>query len=274
MILCQISDPHIKTNGKKSYGVVDTASSLRRCVAQVNALRQQPDAVVISGDLVDFGLPSEYAFLRTLLAPLAMPVYLLPGNHDDRTAMRAAFPGHAYLQQGGDRIEYVIDTHPLRIVALDTVIPGASNGELGAQSMAWLDRILGEQPDKPTVIVMHHPPFITGIGHMDRMGLAQPERLAAVVGKHAQVERILCGHLHRAIETRFAGTIAATCPGVSHQVALDLDPAAPSRFVMEPPAFRLHWWDEHSRAGLISHTAYVGEFDGPYPFYDGGKLID
>lgn len=275
MILGQISDLHIKTDGKKSYKVVDTAESLRRCVAEVNALAQRPDVVVITGDLVDFGKPSEYAFLRQLLAPLAMPYYLLPGNHDERAALRAAFPEHTYLQQGGQRIEYVIEGHPLRIVALDTVIPHASNGELAAASLQWLDDVLAAQPDQPTVIVMHHPPFVTGIGHMDDIGLApsSSQALAAVVRKHAQVERVLCGHLHRAIQRRFAGTVASTCPGVSHQVQLDLDAAAPSRFVMEPPGYQLHWWDEQG-AALVSHTAFIGQFDGPYPFYDGDALID
>jgi 3',5'-cyclic AMP phosphodiesterase CpdA len=273
MILAQISDLHIKTDGKKSYRVVDTAESLRRCVAQLNGLRQRPDAVVITGDLVDFGKPAEYTFLRQLLAPLEIPFYLLPGNHDERVALREAFPDHAYLQQGGERIEYVVDVGPLRLVALDTVIPRSSCGELALPSLQWLDDTLALQPQQPTIIVMHHPPFTTGIGHMDDIGLANPEALAAVVRKHGQVERVLCGHLHRSIQTRFAGTLASTCPGVSHQVDLDLDPQAASAFVMEPPGFQLHWWNE-AQSALISHTAYIGQFEGPYPFYDGDALID
>ncbi len=276
MILCQISDLHIKAHGKKSYRVVDTAESLRRCVTQVNQLKQRPDAIVFTGDLVDFGLAEEYAMLRELLVPLQMPYYLLPGNHDERQALRAAFPDHGYLQQGNAapdaRIEYVIEDHPVRIVALDTVIPCSSNGALAPASLLWLDEVLSAQPQRPTVIVMHHPPFKTGIGHMDQIGLAEPQALEAVVRRHPQVERVLCGHLHRAIQVRFGGTLASTCPGVAHQVALDLSADAPSQFVMEPNAFQLHLWD--AGAGMISHTAYVGAFDGPYPFYDGDALID
>jgi Icc protein len=152
------------------------------------------------------------------------------------------------------------------------VIPRAGGGELNPASLGWLDRVLQAQPERPTVIVMHHPPFRTGIGHMDEIGLAQPEALEQVVRRHPQVERILCGHLHRAIHVRFGGTIASTCPGTSHQVVLDLSPDAASQFVIEPPAFQLHMWD--AQAGLVSHTAYIGEFDGPYPFYDGDGLID
>jgi 3',5'-cyclic AMP phosphodiesterase CpdA len=128
------------------------------------------------------------------------------------------------------------------------------------------------QPRRPTVVIMHHPPFTTGIGHMDKIGLADASGLATVIGRHPQVERVLCGHIHRPIQVRFAGTIASTCPSPAHQVALDLDPAALSRFMMEPPGYQLHQWG--AAMGVVSHTAFIGEFAGPYPFYEGGKLID
>src|SRR5450759_955339 len=109
MILAQISDFHIKAHGRKSYRVVDTAESLRRCVAHIMNLKQRPDAIAMTGDLVDSGGAAEYAYLRERLAPLTMPYYLIPGNHDDRDALRAAFPDHGYLRQHKDRIDYVID---------------------------------------------------------------------------------------------------------------------------------------------------------------------
>ncbi|HMA31658.1 MAG TPA: phosphodiesterase, partial [Casimicrobiaceae bacterium] len=179
---------------------------------------------------------------------------------------------HAWLRRMEGFIQYAIDAGPLRLLALDTVIPGQSGGELCAKRLAWLDARLSEAPGKPTVILMHHPPFATGIGHMDRIGFANPQDLEAIVRRYSNIERILCGHLHRPIQVRFGGTLASTCPGPAHQVALDLDPEAPSQFMLEPPAYQLHLWDP--RAGLVSHTAYVGEFAGPYPFYHDGKLID
>jgi Icc protein len=106
---------------------------------------------------------------------------------------------------------------------------------------------------------------------MDKLGLQGGPALAAVIARHPQVERVLCGHLHRPIEFRFAGTIASTCPSPAHQVALDLDPDAPSAFRMEPPGFQLHAWREG--VGVVSHTAVIGNFAGPFPFYDGGRLI-
>jgi len=272
MLICQISDLHIKTPGALSYRVVDTAASLRRCVAQVLALPQRPDIVVATGDLTDFGRPEEYAHLRELLAPLPMPVYLMPGNHDDRDALRQAFPDHGYLRETEGFIQYAIDAPPLRLLALDTVIPMASGGALDAARLAWLEARLAEAPTRPTVILMHHAPFPTGIGHMDRIGLADPRPLEAIVRRHPAIERILCGHLHRLIHVRFGGTIASTCPSPAHQVVLDLAPDAANAFTLEPPGFQLHLWND--QAGLVSHTAFIGRFEGPYPFFEGDVPID
>jgi 3',5'-cyclic-AMP phosphodiesterase len=271
-IAAQISDLHIKVPGKLSYRVVDCAAMLARCVEEILRLPQRPDVLVVTGDLADFGRIEEYQHLRRLLAPLAMPYYLLPGNHDERSALRAAFPEHAYLRQWQPYVQYAIDDWPLRIVAIDTVIPGEGGGRLDHVRLDWLERTLSAEPQKPTLVIMHHPPFVTLIGHMDRIGLDGSDRLESIIARHPQVERILCGHLHRPIQYRFGGTIASTCPSTAHQVALDLSRDAASQFKMEPPAFQLHAWQEGM--GVVSHTAYIGDFAGPYPFYEGEQLID
>ena len=263
-LLAQISDLHIRGHGELSYKVVDTAAMLRACVEDLLTLEQPPDAVAITGDLTDYGRPEEYAELRELLAPLTMPVYVIPGNHDERSALRRAFDDHAYLRQSPQFVQYVIDEHPLRIVGLDTVIPGASDGELCAERLDWLERTLAQAPERATVVLMHHPPFITYIGHMDAFRLRDPEPLAAVIRRHPQVAAILCGHLHRPIEVRFAGTIASTAPSSAHQIVLDLAADSAPRFVMEPPAYRVHAYTPE--AGLVSHTAFVGRYAGPYSF--------
>jgi len=262
-VVGQISDLHIRQPGRLSYRVVDCAAMLSRAVEAILRQPRRPDVMVITGDLVDGALPDEYAHLRRLLAPLPMPYYLLPGNHDDRAALRAAFPEHAYLRQWEPFVQYAIEDWPLRIVALDTLIPGEGGGRLDDERLVWLDRVLLLQKSKPTIVVMHHPPFPTLIDHMDEIGLEGSEALAAVVTRHPQVERVVCGHLHRPIQFRFAGTIASTCPSTAHQVELDITPHAPSRFRMEPPAFQLHAWREG--AGVVTHTAYVGDF-AAHPF--------
>jgi 3',5'-cyclic AMP phosphodiesterase CpdA len=236
---------------------------LRACVRHLLALERLPDAVVLSGDLVDAGSLEEYAVLRELLAPLPMPLYLMTGNHDEREALRAAFPDHAYLRQSAKFVQYVIEDYPLRLVVLDTLIPGQTGGELCEERIGWLDRILARAPEKPAAVFMHHPPFRTLIGSMDKYELGGREALEAVIRRHPQVQAILCGHVHRSIETRFAGTLASTSPSAAHQIRLDLDVQAPGRLVMEPPAYRLHAYTPET--GLVTHTAYIGEFAGPYP---------
>jgi 3',5'-cyclic AMP phosphodiesterase CpdA len=183
MLICQISDLHIRREGSLAYGIVDTSAMLERCVSQILALAQRPVAVIATGDLVDFGRPEEYRRLRNLLEPLPMPVYLLPGNHDDRQELRRAFPTHHYLGQSTEHIQFVIETLPVRVIALDTVVPGESGGSLCGDRLAWLDRTLSTAPKRPTIIAMHHPPFLTGIGHMDRIGFADRDALAGVIAR-------------------------------------------------------------------------------------------
>jgi 3',5'-cyclic AMP phosphodiesterase CpdA len=271
-LLAQVTDMHIKAGGKLSYRVVDTEAALAKCVAHLMKLPQVPDAVLFSGDLTDFGRPEEYDNLARLIATLTMPAFLMPGNHDDPEQMRKSFPKHAYLRQRNAKLDYVIDAFPVRIVALDSTVQGKSHGGLTGDQLRWLDETLGSAPGKPTLVALHHPPFWTGIGHMDAQLLKDPEPFEAVIRRHPQVERVVSGHLHRNIVRRFGGTVASTCPSPSHQVSLDLADDAASRFVMEPPAFQLHLWRKGE--GLVTHTAAIGNFEGPYPFYEDGKLID
>jgi 3',5'-cyclic AMP phosphodiesterase CpdA len=272
-LLAQVTDMHIKAGGKLSYKVVDTEASLARCVEHILALPQRPDAVLFTGDLTDFGKRAEYENLARLIAPLPMPAYLMAGNHDDPALMREMFGAHAYLRQRKEKLDYVIDDFPVRIVALDSTIPHKSPGVLTPDQLAWLEETLAASPAKPTIVALHHPPFWTGIGHMDIQPLTNPDALAAVIRRHPQVERVIAGHLHRPIVARFAGTVASTSPSPSHQVALDLADDAASRFVMEPPGFQLHLW--RAGVGLVSHTVAIGDYEGPYPFYDAsGQLID
>ncbi|HVC57841.1 MAG TPA: phosphodiesterase [Stellaceae bacterium] len=274
MILAQISDTHILAPGRRHrvpvraaapgservYGEFDTAEHLAHAIAALNAAVPLPDVVVVTGDLVDHGEPAEYEHLCALLAPLRMPVFVIPGNHDAREPLRAAFRAGGYLPQAG-YLQYAIEDYPLRILALDTLVPGHHHGSLCAERLLWLETALAAQPDRPTAILMHHPPFATGIAHMDRYGLDNAVGLAGIVARHKQVERILCGHLHRAIDRRFAGTVAGTAPSTAHQIGLDLCPEAPLHFTFEPPGYQLHVWDKDS--GLVTHTAVFGDWPGP-----------
>lgn len=256
MLLCQISDPHIVAEGTLAYGKVDTPAMLERCVRKILALPRRPDAVVATGDLTDHASADEYGLLAELLAPLDMPLFLVIGNHDERRALQAAFPHHPHL--GGDDgfVQYTVDGFEVRLVVIDTVVPGAPGGELCARRLQWLDRTLAHAR-RPTIIAQHHPPFATGLSVMDRMTLADPAAEAAVVARHPHVERIICGHYHRTIHARFAGTVASVCPSTAHQLLLDLVPDADIRFTFEPSGFQLHLWNGSE---VVSHTELVEHF--------------
>lgn len=253
-VIAQITDLHIGLPGSRVDERYRTAEHLERAVAHLNALEPRPDVVVATGDLVDVGTAEEYARLRALLAPLAMPVHLVPGNHDDREALRAAFPGR--LPAAGF-LHYAVDDHPVRLLALDTHVPGAPGGMICEERARWLAERLAEQPERPTVIFMHHPPFRTGMQAMDGMGLQGAERVERAVAPYGNVERLLCGHLHRPIVRRFADTIASTCPATAHQLALDLASAGKVATVMGTPACQLHVWFG-PEDGLVTHTSYIG----------------
>jgi 3',5'-cyclic AMP phosphodiesterase CpdA len=273
MLIAQITDTHIKANGRLAYGRVDTAEMLARCVEHLNGLSSGPDVALVTGDLVDKGRPEEYAVLRDLLAPLDMPLYVIPGNHDERRAFRDAFADHSYLPSDGRFVHYVIDEYPVRLIGLDTTIPGAEGGVMCAERLAWLDARLAEEPARPTVIFMHHPPFITGIRNMDVNNCKGGAELGALVERHPQVIRLLCGHVHRAIQVHWHGVTASIAPSPAHAVAYNLREDAPHDFRLEPPACEIHYWREDT--GLISHLTFIGDYEGPYPFRStDGHFID
>jgi Icc protein len=256
MLIAQISDLHVTTVAKL-YRHVDTQGFLAAAIAHLNRLRPQPDLVLATGDLVDKGTVAEYETLAGLLAPLEMPLYLALGNHDDRDAFRQVFGDRPYVPPNGP-VQYVIEDHPIRVVVLDTLVPGVSHGALSAESLDWLvGELAGDR--RPTLVTLHHPPFVTGLPGMDAINCENGEALAAVISQHPHVARVLCGHLHRPIQVSWAGTIGSVAPSVAHQVALRLQRGRGNAFVMEPPALHLHLW--HPQAGVITHTSYIGDFD-------------
>ena len=264
MLICQISDTHVRPRGLSAYRISETNMMTERAFDMVAALRPRPDVVLITGDMADCGLAAEYELLKALLRRLPMPVYMVPGNHDRRDTLKAVFSDWPGIAADPDFIQFVVEDFPVRLIGLDTLTPGSSAGALCRRRLDFLHGALAQDAAKPVVIFMHHPPFVTGIRHMDEIGLTEgAERLADLVRAHGKVERILCGHDHRAIDTLFGGTLASVAPGVSHQVAFDLDPAHEGALVFEPPAIRLHL---HRPGGIVSHTVYVERFPGPFPF--------
>jgi len=269
----QLTDTHIRAKGQLAYKRVDTAAYMKQAIMTIEAMPLKPDAVVLTGDLTDFGRAQEYEHLAELLSPLSMPYYLMPGNHDDPNVMRQCFSTHKYLGSPGGPIQYTLDLGEILLVAVDTSVLGQSAGALCESRLHWLTETLNSNAARCTVIAMHHPPFLTYIEHMDAIGLLKGrEQFVQIVAQNPQVERIICGHLHRAIDARIAHTVASTAPSPAHQVELNLKPGGASAWLLEPPGFKVHAWG--TEGGLVSHMAYVGPFEGPYPFHEGGRLID
>jgi 3',5'-cyclic-AMP phosphodiesterase len=233
-LLLQISDPHIGAN----WDGADPDECLLRAVEAILSLPDRPDALLVSGDLTDNGEPEEYRRLRDLLAPLDLEPHVLPGNHDLRGPLREAFG----LPGGGEEpASHVVDLGPLRLVCLDSTIPGAEGGALDGGRTEWLDAALAEDAETPTVVALHHPPLLTEIPTFERIGLAPESReaLAAVVARHPQVVRIVAGHVHRAMIAELAGRAVVTVPSTYLQSALDFT-APKLAMVADPPGFAVH----------------------------------
>ena len=264
MLLAQISDLHVTAKGTRLFDRIDTPAFLERAVAYLNALDPRPDFVIITGDLVDQGSAVEYAHLRDILRSLRIRSAVIPGNHDDRTNLRRAFGSDGYLPSDGEFLHFTIEDLPLRLIALDTVIPGKSGGILCRARLDWLAARLSERPEAPTVVAMHHPPFLTGVTEMDAINCDNNSALGAIVAGHPQIERIICGHVHRPMTVRWNRTVVTTAPGTAHQVALDLREGIPTAWIMEPPGCHLHYWRPDT--GLVTHLSYIGDY-GPQTRY-------
>jgi 3',5'-cyclic AMP phosphodiesterase CpdA len=194
-----------------------------------------------------------------------MPVYLVPGNHDRRAELFAEFAPDGYLRNDDGFLHYVIEGHDVRLIGLDSVVPGHGHGEMCAARLAWLEGKLGQERKRPTMIFMHHPPFGTGLADMDRINCRNGASMGAVLRRFDNIERVVCGHHHRPITVRWGGTIGSVAPSTAHQVTLDLEvDGGPSSFTLEPPGFHLHIWSKDT--GLVTHGVNIGRFEGPFPF--------
>ena len=231
-IIAQLTDPHIRV-GPDDEG---SAAALSAAVAKLLELRPLPDAVLVTGDLADGSRPAEYDRFAELVAPLPMPVHVLPGNHD----VELDWPG-----------PHTVDCDGARVVLCDTHIAGRDDGRL---ELDWLAPELAAS-DAPTIVAMHHPPLLTGIGGLDAIGLPEAQRAALgdLLARSPHVVRVVAGHVHRATFALLGRCPVVTCPSTWVQVALA--PEEPE-LVLEPapPAFLVHVWEDGE---LVSHAQPV-----------------
>jgi 3',5'-cyclic AMP phosphodiesterase CpdA len=253
VLIAQISDCHIRDHGDHLARLVDTTETLRRVVEHLMALDPAPDVVLATGDLTDDGTAAQYSTLVEVLAPIADRLLPIPGNHDECPRFREAFAGLIPDDVDEDHCSYVVDAHPVRLVGLDTTIPGRHDGRFDLERERWLEGALAAAPHRPTLVFTHFPPFETGLRFMDDAGLLDADRLRAVIQRHAQVRLLVTGHLHRPIHTSIGSTLVSACPSTGNQLRLDLHPDRGAA-VDEPPAFQLHRWDGER---FVTHTGVV-----------------
>lgn len=245
MLLAQVTDIHLGFEP-------DNPSEFNRkrfdqVVKYLCGLNPQPDMVLMSGDLTDLGDTDSYTRLLDAISPFPFPAWPIPGNHDLRENFTIAFP---QVPQADGFIQYEVNANGLRLLCIDTLEEGRHGGAYCETRAAWLKERLTEQPNTPTVIVMHHPPIESGIEwmstHSDEPWVA---RFAGAIDGFNNIVGILCGHLHRATSIGWRGKTVSICPSSAPQVTLELapiDPEAPDGRPMiaaEPPGVALHFWN-------------------------------
>lgn len=263
MLIAQVSDTHIVPHGERLAGRLDSRKRLEFIVDRILQLDTRPDCVLLTGDLTDRGTTQAYEILRATLAPLEVPLYAIPGNHDDREQMRAAFADFAWMPRAiGSRLYYEADLGRFVLMALDSLVPREPHGMLGEDQLDWLAQRLSAAQARRVLIMVHHPPVNGGIAVMDAMKLRDAKALGDLVRRHPNIERVICGHMHRSMHARWCGTVVSTASAAVEQIHLELRPDAPLGTIAEPPGVQLHYDDPTD--GLVTHVLPVGEFAGPY----------
>ncbi len=260
VLIAQITDTHVGFEpeaGENEFNFVRFRNVLGHLLSQPI----QPDMLILSGDLTDGGQPECYARIRDLVTDCAFPVHVIPGNHDSRDALLAAFP-ECPVADGF--AQFAIEHNGLRILCVDSFEPGRHGGAFCEVRAAWLAKELTAHPNTPTVIVMHHPPVVAGIEWMDpKPKEAWFKRFHQTIAGHSQIVSILAGHLHRPLHTAVEGVPLSVTPAVAPAVALDLRPmdtqVADHRPIVaaEPPFYSLHLWKGGS---FVSHFQPVGQW--------------
>jgi len=250
MLLAQLTDTHILDPERGDEQMVDNNHRLALAVEAINAEHPRPEVVLATGDLTNNGHPGEMEQLEQLLAPLEVPLLALPGNHDDQEAFRATFD----MAWADDHLSWVADLGELMIVGLDTTVPGQHPGLLDATREQWLQEALTETAGRPTAIAMHHPPFLSGLDAMDASTLGRADAFAKVVSSYDNIQRILCGHLHRPVVTTVSGVTTSSCLSTVHHVGLNLNPGAKIELIRDPAGYQLH---RVSNGNWITHTRYI-----------------
>ena len=230
-----ITDTHLVPPGEMLYGL-NPIDRLALCIADVNRNHGDAAYAVVTGDLCHKGQPEAYAALRREFDKLAIPYYMLVGNHDDRANFRAAFPAtqaddNGFIQYSFDMGEGVLG------ICLDTNEPGKPWGTFCEKRGAWLTATLDTAGDRPVIVFMHHPPFKVQLKRMDDISLLEPKPFHDAIAGRTNIRHLFFGHLHRPVAGSWRGIPISTLRATSHQVALDFVIEGRIAGSYEPPAY-------------------------------------
>jgi len=266
MKLIHLSDTHLVPNGKKLYGL-DPYERLAAAVAHINAHHADAELCVVTGDLAHWGERLAYDALAELLAMLTAPYVLLLGNHDDRAAFRARFPGALADEHGFVQGRH--GTSAGTLLFLDTNAAGTHGGRYCLKRQEWLRTTLNETGGQ-LLLFMHHPPFEIGISSLDNIGLAEGAVFAEIVQPHAgRIRHLFLGHVHRPVCGSWLGIPFSIVRGTNHQVALELRPhGAEIPGSHEPPAYAIVLVE---RDRVVIHTCEFLDDSRRFPLDAGEK---
>ncbi len=235
MKLIHLTDSHLVPKGRTLFGR-DPRVVLDAAIADINSHHGDAELLVLTGDLTHGGEPESFANLAEAMTELKLPFRLLIGNHDSREVYKKAFPSEHFDNAGFAQDAF--DVSSGRFLLLDTVRDGSRAGEYCGKRLHWLGKELENAEGRDTFLFMHHPPFITGLPQMDRIGLRNRDAFRTVVEPYCrQIRHLFFGHVHRPIAGSWLGIPMSTMRSMNHQVAFSLEdgPGIPGSF--EPPAY-------------------------------------
>ena len=238
-LLIQITDTHILPPGELLHGSVDSARHLQETVQSIGRMLPKPDVVMITGDLVERGDEASYRHFIDLISPLEMPVYVIPGNHDDPQVMLESFANTPCFPASEKFFQYVINELPFRIIALNSKCDDSELPEFDASRLSWLENQLSGS-DKPTIIALHHPPMTTGIELSDMGGSDWYQGLKSVLASHSQVKLVICGHCHTDLYGRIGQVPVYMASATSHQLIATRGSLVAPAAITQPGTPALH----------------------------------
>lgn len=225
ILIAQVTDCHLPADPQQEYRGINPHENLKALLQKVKALK--PDLLLATGDLSEDGSRASYEALEQFLSPLGVPVFALPGNHDDAELLAETFPGSPI-----DMLS--ISYHgPWQIIRLNSALPGIPEGRLGEQTLAELESFLQNHQDRPQLIAVHHQPVSIGSPWIDKYRLFSPEPFLQIIDQYPGIKAVVWGHVHQVFEAERKGTAMLgspssainSLPGVQKFTA---DPAGPA----------------------------------------------